>query len=130
MAVIECLYQKGTLPPNTSPATIKQVEDVLARRLLNKMNKSYSWYAACTVAVEAGMWGAKRRIIQRKKLLHLINVCRDARGIAPMVLPEDWASAGIISGYWAYNANVDEHVLRCIQTTLSISTQMHEAGHA
>lgn len=130
MAVIESLYQTGTLPSNTNPATIKQVEDVLGRRLLDKMNKGYAWYAICTVAVEAGMWGAKRRIIQRKKLLSLINVCRDARGIAPMILPEGWEEAGIISGYWAYNADVNKHVLRCIQATLAISTQMHEAGHA
>lgn len=130
MAVIESLYQTGTLPENTNPAVIKQVENVLARRLLHKMNKGYSWYAACTVAVEAGMWGARRRITQRKKLLSLINVCRTARGIAPMTLPDGWEDAGIISGYWAYNANVDEHLLRSIQTNISISTQMHEAGHA
>lgn len=130
MAVIESLYQTGTLPENTNPAVIKQVENVLARRLINKMNKGYAWYAACTVAVEAGMWGSSRRISQRKKLLTLINVCRTARGITPMTLPDGWERANIISGYWAYDANPDEHIFRTIQTTLSISTQMYEAGHA
>lgn len=130
MAVIERLYQTGTLPKNTNHAVIKQVENVLARRLVEKMSKRYSWYASCTVAVEAGVWGATRRINQRKKLLRLINVCRNARGIAPIALPERWENANIIYYYWAWKENTHEHFLRSISAVAHLSVQMHEAGHA
>ena len=122
MALIERLYQTGTLPQNAKLATIKQVESVLALRLVDKLTKGYHWFAACTVAVEAGRYGAQRRIKSRRKLLSLINVCRKARNVQLVSLPKGWEHSNMIYGYGAYN--VDRHSI--INDTLNVISAIAE----
>ena len=103
------LYKEGTVPKGTSPRHVETVMDRLHSKLSNKMETQYRWLAACPVAVEAGMWGARRRIRQRKKLLALINSCREYLDMPKLEPYEGWYRYNLFFGYGAIQAYSNEY---------------------
>ena len=109
MSLLDRLYMGEEIPNGTDHSRVKQMEQVLRDRLTKKLQQRYTWLATCTVAVQAGEWGGRRRVAQRQKLMSLINKCRKYRGIETIVPDNGWAYIGLRFGYGACHS-VDEAV--------------------
>ena len=90
----------------------------LTARLDSELSQTYRWLAVCTVAVEAGCWGGRRRLRRRLRLLRMINRCRVRLGWAPVVMEDsEWASHnlyydyGAVAEYAADRGVTQEHTL-------------------
>ena len=76
---------------------------VLTDRFVREMTTPYRWFAACTVAVEAGRWGGERRRKRRVKLLDMINTVAERLDREPLVMEDrHWEMQGLHYGYGAY----------------------------
>ena len=98
------LYAGQGIPTNASKTHVHEVLAELTKNLLTKMNTEYKWLAACTVAVNGGMWGGDRRVKARKKLLTLINECRSHLEMKVWELDDGWERHNLFYGYWAISA--------------------------
>lgn len=98
------LYNNQAIPEGTDRAIVTEAWERLCTRLSKEMSTEYRWFAACTVAVEAGCWGGRRRLERRKKLLRLINQCEVHMGMAPTTVGEKELSRGLYYGYGATSA--------------------------
>lgn len=100
-------------------AHVADALDVLSKRLIEELGKTYRWLASCTVAVEAGRWGGERRRKRRVKLLNMISTCRTRLGLDPLDMGDpQWASVGLYYGYGACSAYAQDHGMSPLQPTL------------
>jgi len=105
MAIIEKLYQNKSIPTTAKKEVVKQILKILEDKLVSKLNYGYVWVAVCYNAVRAGEYGATRRINSRKKLLELINICRQFLEMPKLHLPTGWERINIISGHFPQQEN-------------------------
>ena len=103
MSLIDRMYQGQELPASTKPEKVRQIHDFFAVRLSEEMQKRHIWLAACTVAVNAGMWRGNRFRKRRRKLLELINKCRTFLDLPTFEFERGWENANIIDGYGAHS---------------------------
>ena len=95
------LYAGQGIPSNASETHVQEVLAELTTNLLKKLDTEYKWLAACTVAVNGGMWGGDRRVASRRKLLSLINECRSHLGMKAWELAKGWERHNLYYGYGA-----------------------------
>lgn len=98
------LFAGQGIPALASNPHVFEVMVSLLERLQGELQKEYRWMASCTVAVNAGMWGGTRRCERRKKLLTLVNLCREHLKLEAIQPPTGWASHNLFYGYGAINA--------------------------
>ena len=58
--LLERLYQGLDIPNNTKTEHVLSLHDHLVGKLKEAMEKRHIWLAACTLAVNAGMWKGRR----------------------------------------------------------------------
>ena len=102
--LLERLYQGLDIPNNTKTEHVLSLHDHLVGKLKEAMEKRHIWLAACTLAVNAGMWKGRRLRRQRQKLLCMINKCRSYLRLPYMTFHDGWESEGIYDGYGAIQA--------------------------
>ncbi len=99
--LIERLYQGLEIPQGTDAQRVVHLHSHLVVRLVEAMKKRHVWLAACTVAVNAGVWKGRRLRRQRLKLLTMINKTRAFLGLPYIALHDGWENVGIYDGYGA-----------------------------
>lgn len=131
MALVEGIYQGRGIPAGTKKERVLQVHNALVERLLEKLNRRYLWLAACTVAVEAGYHGARRRIRQRQRLLAAVNECRRYLGEEPLTLPKGWEEANLYYGYSAlhnFRQQTGLSLTEVVNLSFALSGKLTAAG--
>lgn len=97
----ELLEANKPLPPNANQAAVQAVMVAVLGDLARHMATPYLWLATCTVAVEAGCHGGRRRVNRRLKLARMAQQCAAHLGVRdPLAhLPKGWEYRNLAFGY-------------------------------
>ena len=91
------------IPTTAKKAAVEGVMVTLVADLERKLSQVYAWRAHCYVAVQAGIWGGKRRLKRRQKLARMIGECAQHLGVPNPIelLPVGWEKHNLFYGHYA-----------------------------
>jgi hypothetical protein len=103
--LFERISQTGKVPEGTKEIKVRQLMAYLVSLLIADLQRSMTWLAVCTVAVDAGYRKAEKIKARRQRLLDKINICRSYLKEPLIEMPEGWLEINLTYGYGAVNHN-------------------------